>query len=163
MARKSAEEQRTEALVEAFTELAPAWARWVYACLPSDSVSYARLRLLTALKCDDNQTMQRLAKALAVTPRRVTALVDALEAEGLVERHRHPTDGRSTLVTITEDGLKHQAADWHQHQSEMSLAFGDLTAEQQDQLLQIAPDLTAAFRNRLAGRTTSGEGFCSRP
>lgn len=161
MARKSAEERRTE-LVEAFTELGPAWARWVYACLPSDSVSYARLRLLTALKCDDNQTMRRLAKALDVTPRRVTALVDALEAEGLVERHRHPTDGRSTLVTITEDGLKHQAADWQLHQSEVGLAFGDLSTEQQEQFLQISRDLTAAFRSRLAERTGSGGGSCSR-
>ena len=159
MARQSAQERRTEALVEAFTDLSPAWVRWVRACLPTDSVSYARLRLLTALECDDHQTMRRLAEALDVTPRRVTALVDALEAEGLVERRPHPTDGRSTLVTLTEDGLKHQAADWQQHQSEMALAFGDLSTEQQEQLLQISRDLTAAFRSRTAGRTSSIEGF----
>jgi DNA-binding MarR family transcriptional regulator len=159
MSKKS--EQRQIDLVEAFTELGPAWGRWVYACLPSDSVSYARLRLLTALKCDDNLTMRQLAEALAVTPRRVTALVDALEADGLVERHRHPTDGRSTLVTITKEGLKHQAIDWQQHQSTVGVAFGDLTAEQQQQLLQISKDLTNAFRARLAGRAASAKGGCA--
>src|ERR1700729_3357720 len=115
MSRKS--EQRQIDLVEAFTELGPAWTRWVHACLPSDSVSYARLRLLTALKCEDNQTMRHLADVLCVTPRRVTALVDALEAEGLVERHPHPTDGRSTLITITPAGVKHETADGQHHQS----------------------------------------------
>jgi DNA-binding MarR family transcriptional regulator len=160
MARKSAGERQIE-LVEAFTDLGPAWVRWVSACLPSDSVSYARLRLLTALKCDDNQTMRQLADALAVTPRRVTALVDALEEDGLVERHPHPRDGRSTLVTITKDGLKHQAVDWQQHQAEVGVAFGDLTVDQQEQLLQISRELTSAFRSRLAGRSASGGPFCS--
>ncbi len=157
MSRKSA--RRQIALVEAFTELGPAWAHWVYACLPSGSVSYARLRLLTVLKCDGNQTMHQLAEALAVTPRRVTALVDALEADGLVERHPHPTDGRSTLVAVTEEGLKHQAAGWQRHQAEVGVAFGDLTTEQQKQLLEISKDLTKAFRSRLAGRSQAGGTF----
>jgi DNA-binding MarR family transcriptional regulator len=153
MSKKS--EQRQIDLVEAFTELGPAWTRWVHACLPSDSVSYARLRLLSALECEDNQTMRHLADVLCVTPRRVTALVDALEAEGLVERHPHPTDGRSTLITITPAGVKHETADGRLHQSEVGIAFGDLTVEQQEQLLQISRDLTEAFRNRLAERSAT--------
>lgn len=52
----------------------------------------------------------RLASGLGVTPRRVTALVQALEADGFVERHPHPTDGRSTLGAITDGGLKVQQA-----------------------------------------------------
>jgi DNA-binding MarR family transcriptional regulator len=126
-----------------------------------DSVSYARLRLLTALTCIDNQTMRELADSLAVTPRRVTALVDALEEDGLVERNPHPKDGRSTLVTITKDGLKHQAVGWQQHQAEVGVAFGDLTVDQQEQLLQISRDLTSAFRSRLAGRSASDGPFCA--
>ena len=160
MARMSAEERRIQ-LVEAFTDLGPAWVRWVAACLPMDSVSYARLRLLTALTCIDNQTMRQLADSLAVTPRRITALVDALEQDGLVERHPHPKDGRSTLVNITKDGLKHQAVDWQQHQAEVGVAFGDLTVDQQEQLLQISHDLTGAFRSRLAGRSASDGLFCA--
>ena len=104
MARMSAEERRIQ-LVEAFTDLGPAWVRWVAACLPMDSVSYARLRLLTALTCIDNQTIRELADSSAVTPRRVTALVDALEEDGLVERHPHPKDGRSTWSPSPRMGL----------------------------------------------------------
>lgn len=151
MTRKS--EKLLTDLVEAFTELGPAWGRWVNACIPTDAVSYARMRLLTVLECDDNQTMSQLAEALAVTPRRVTDLVDALEADGLVTRHPHPKDGRSTLVTITEEGLKHQKVEWKRLQTDVSIAFGDLTPDQQAQLLQISRDLTVAFRARLSERT----------
>jgi len=76
-------------LVAAFTEMGPAWGRWVQACLPDDTASYARLRVLTALECDGDRTMKQLAEALQVTPRRVTVLVDALEEHGLVERYAH--------------------------------------------------------------------------
>ena len=66
--------------------------------------------MLTTLECDGDRTMKQLAEALEVTPRRITVLVDALEEHGLVERYAHPTDGRSTIVAITEAGLEAQRA-----------------------------------------------------
>jgi DNA-binding transcriptional ArsR family regulator len=87
------------------TEMGPAWVRWVHAAIPDDTVSYARLRMLSVLDCHPGGlTMTKLAEALEVTGRRVTALVDALADDHLVERYAHPTDGRSTLVEITEAG-----------------------------------------------------------
>lgn len=56
-----------------------------------------------------------------LTPRYVTAIVDDLEAEGLVRRERHPTDRRATLVVLTDAGTaaaarmtaeRGQAAQW---------------------------------------------------
>lgn len=142
-------------LVAAFTEMGPAWMRWVQACLPDDAASYVRLRLLTALECDGDRTMKQLAEALEVTPRRVTVLVDALEDHGLVERYAHPTDGRSTIVVITEAGLDQQRLAWKQHQDKVGAAFADLPAGDQEQLLSISRELTAIFRRRLAGRSIS--------
>ena len=102
-----ASEKRQGDLVTAFTKLGPAWARWVHANLPDDAVSYPRLRLLTVLEGDPGgRTMKEIADALEVTARRATALVDALEAEGLVDRYAHPTDGRSIIVVITEIGVR---------------------------------------------------------
>lgn len=49
-------------------------------------------------------TQSALSDALQCTPRNVTGLVDALEADDLVRRHAHPTDRRATLVTLTEEG-----------------------------------------------------------
>jgi DNA-binding MarR family transcriptional regulator len=140
--------------VGAFTELGPAWVRWVHANLPGDAVSYSRLRVLTILEgCRDGRTMKQLAEALEVTARRVTSLVDALEEDGLLERYAHPTDGRSTVVQITPAGLDAQRLGWQRHQHLVGEAFGDLSDEEQVQLLAISRKLTRAFRARLAAQT----------
>lgn len=93
--------------------------------------------------------MKQLAEFLEVTPRRVTSLVDA---DGLVERYPHPTDGRSTIVAITGAGLEQQREGWQQHQDKVAVAFGDLSAEDQERLLEISRKLTQVFRTRLAAR-----------
>ena len=155
-----ASEKRLGQLVEAFTELGPAWVRWVNACLPTDAVSYARMRVLYALHAHGQLSMSHLATALGVSPRRVTVLVEALEEDGLVRRQPHPTDGRSTLVAITEDGERYQRESWEQHQSEVAVAFGDLPVKQQEQLLIACRNLTIAFRTRLAERAQTPAGDC---
>jgi DNA-binding MarR family transcriptional regulator len=144
-------QQRIDELVAAFTELGPSWRRWIDANLPRD-LSYPRLRLLHALDCDPDRamTMTQLANTLDVTQRRVTALVDALEADQLVERRPHPTDRRSTVVAITKKGVAEQQQLWRSQQAEIGLAFGDLSAEHQKQLLEITPLLTDALRRRAA-------------
>lgn len=144
-------------LIAAFTDMGPAWARWVQACLPDDTASYARLRLLTVLEGDGDRTMKQLAEALEVTPRRITALIDALEDQGLVERYAHPTDGRSIIVAITGAGLEQQRLAWQHHQEKVGTAFAELPAGDQKQLLSISQELTAILRRRLAGRPIDGE------
>jgi DNA-binding MarR family transcriptional regulator len=158
---RQTKQERLDALVAAFTELGPAWGRWLNVNMPGPAVSYVRLRLLHALEChaDRAMTMSELAKALDVTQRRVTALVDALEADGLVERRPHPTDGRSTIAALTRKGLTQQKANWEQRQTEIGRAFGDLSPTHQKQLLEITPFLTAALRRRATERpSVDGDG-----
>jgi DNA-binding MarR family transcriptional regulator len=69
-------------------------------------LSTARTHLLWELHQLGPSTQQALARALNVTPRNVTGLVDALQASGFVERRLHPSDRRATLVTLTELGTK---------------------------------------------------------
>ena len=154
-------QDRIDALVAAFTELGPAWGRWLNVNMPGPGVSYIRLRLMHALECHTERamTMSELAKALDVTQRRVTSLVDALEADGLVERRPHPTDGRSTIAALTKNGLDQQKANWEQRQTEIGRVFGDLSPTHQKQLLEITPYLTDALRKRAADRAnTDGDG-----
>jgi DNA-binding MarR family transcriptional regulator len=160
MSSREDEGQLPSDLVAAFTELGPAWGRWVNACVPDDMGSYARLRVLTALY-DGERTMKQLAETLDVTPRRITALVDALEEHGLVERHAHPTDGRSTLVAITPAGLEQQRLGCQQHRDEVAAAFADLPVGDQKQLLAISHELTAIFRRRLAERSAPTAVGCT--
>jgi DNA-binding MarR family transcriptional regulator len=51
-------------------------------------------------------TMGELGAAAVVSRTRVTRVVDELVATGLVERHRHPDDRRSTVVRLTAEGRR---------------------------------------------------------
>ncbi|WP_031470322.1 MarR family winged helix-turn-helix transcriptional regulator [Sciscionella sediminilitoris] len=50
--------------------------------------------------------MRVMGERLQLHPTSVTNIVDRLEADGLVKRLPHPTDRRTTLVEITEDGQR---------------------------------------------------------
>ncbi|HEY1133631.1 MAG TPA: MarR family transcriptional regulator [Nocardioides sp.] len=64
----------------------------------------ARAHVLWELVAGGPQPQQALARALEVTPRNVTGLVDALERDGFVTREPHPTDRRAAIVTLTDRG-----------------------------------------------------------
>ena len=74
-----------------------------------------RATLMSHLHRGGPTTQSTLARALRVSPRNVTGLVNGLEALGLVERTPHPTDGRAVLVRLTEDGSRAAAALRHDH------------------------------------------------
>src|ERR1700727_1562428 len=46
-----------------------------------------------------------LARAESVKPQSMGGTLAAMEAEGLVERQPHPTDGRQILYAFTHEGL----------------------------------------------------------
>jgi DNA-binding MarR family transcriptional regulator len=64
-------------------------------------MSYARGRVVAALRTSGPVLMRALSEAVGVTPRTITGLVDALEADGWVERRAHPRDRRATIVALT--------------------------------------------------------------
>jgi DNA-binding MarR family transcriptional regulator len=64
-------------------------------------LGFARGRVLWALTESGAVVMRALSQALGISPRTVTGLVDALEADGWVTRSRHPTDRRATIISLT--------------------------------------------------------------
>jgi DNA-binding MarR family transcriptional regulator len=64
-------------------------------------MSYSRGRVVAALHASGPVVMRELAEAVGVRPRTITDLVDALEADGWVERRPHRTDRRATMVALT--------------------------------------------------------------
>ncbi len=64
-------------------------------------MSYARGRVVAALHALGPVKMRELSQAVGVTPRTITGLVDALEADGWVERRPDPGDRRATIVALT--------------------------------------------------------------
>jgi DNA-binding MarR family transcriptional regulator len=64
-------------------------------------MGFARGRVLWALQESGPVVMRALSQQLGISPRTVTGLIDALEADGWVTRSPHPDDRRATIIAIT--------------------------------------------------------------
>ncbi len=60
--------------------------------------------LLRALGAAEGQSQQAIAGRLQIPPSRMVALVDALEARGLLERRPNPLDRRARALYLTDAG-----------------------------------------------------------
>jgi DNA-binding MarR family transcriptional regulator len=129
----------SEALVD-FVQAFDTWSRRMAVASARESVP--RLRLLYELHCNGPRKMADLAETLGVTPRNVTALVDALEAEALVRRTPHPTDRRVTLVEITGGAaaVEDQFASFHEAIDDL---LADLSDADRRTLTRVLPRLEA--------------------
>jgi DNA-binding MarR family transcriptional regulator len=135
----------TAQVARAMLSFTGTFERWARHQVASDAPSYARMRLLYELHCDGPQRMADLAGALEVTPRSITALVDRLEADGLVRRGAHPTDRRATIITLTDDALAAVERSM-EHQAAIAELFGSLSADDRAALVRITSDLEARMR-----------------
>ena len=66
-------------------------------------MSFGRTRAIRRL-AKAPMSMRELADALGIDPPNATVVVSELEAQGLVQRRPHPTDGRAKLVEATRTG-----------------------------------------------------------
>lgn len=78
----------------------------VEAALKPFGLSFARYEMLTLLSFSrrGGMPMSSASARLQVHPTSTTNIVDRLERDGLVERQPHPTDGRATIVVLTDAG-----------------------------------------------------------
>jgi DNA-binding MarR family transcriptional regulator len=89
-------------------------------------LTFARYELLTLLSFTRSGAlpMAKASARLQVHPTSVTNAVDRLESAGLVRRVGHPTDGRTTLVEITDEGRARTLAATHELNSTVFAASG---------------------------------------
>lgn len=78
----------------------------VEAVLRPFSLSFARFEVLRLLAFtrEGRMPMRSAVRRLQVHPTSVTSTVDRLVRDRLVTRERHPTDGRATVLAITDAG-----------------------------------------------------------
>jgi DNA-binding MarR family transcriptional regulator len=84
--------------------------------------------------------MNELSRLLMVTGGNVTAIVDQLEKEGLVERGE-PDDRRAWLIRLTSSGSKSFAEMARQHEQWVVELLGGLSRREQDELLKLLAKL----------------------
>jgi DNA-binding MarR family transcriptional regulator len=141
MASRSKKRVEPEALSDATLSFVHAFTAWLRrASVTSAGTSAPRVLLLHELHRNGPRKMADLADALGVTPRAVTTLVDALEAERLLRRGPHPTDRRVTIVELTgaAESVEGQFAAF---QSAIGALFSDLPEKDRRALLRVTEKL----------------------
>ena len=140
---------REEVLRELFG-LAPQLERFRAEGMARRGLSQPRARLLRRLDEHGPQVMSELSRALDVTPRAVTALVDGLEAGGLVRRCEHPRDRRATVVELTASGRRtcREMSEGHARLSEELL--GGFSERELDASLRVVRAVRSAMEGRRA-------------
>jgi DNA-binding MarR family transcriptional regulator len=138
-------------LVDEFAAFGPLYMKWVRSRLQDGGMTYARMRLLGALHCNGPQIMSSISDELGVTRRNITALVDALEEEGLVRRKPHPTDRRATVIEMTSRGEQMMDRIYDEHRAAVAELFAELGEEDREDLSRMLGVLREALRR---------EGIC---
>ncbi len=107
--------------------------------------------LRTLARSDEPLRMVDIAERMHVVPRTVTTVVDALEAERLIERRAAPRDRRSTYVHLTP--LAHERLremrDARRHAASQLLAA--LEPDEQDQLRGLLERLVPPIEDNCRG------------
>ena len=73
---------------------------------PSDTLSAAHASAVVTLLDHGPMRIGEFAERESIRMPTATALIDALERDGLVVRAPDPSDRRAVIVTITDDGLR---------------------------------------------------------
>jgi DNA-binding MarR family transcriptional regulator len=149
--RESVAEGSSLRLVDEFAAFGPLYLKWVRSRLRGGGMTYARMRLLGALHCKGPQIMSSISDELGVTRRNVTALVDALENEGLVRRKPHPTDRRATVIEMTKKGELTMDEAYDEHRLAVAGLFADLDEGEREELARMVAVLRETLRR---------EGIC---
>ena len=101
-------------------------------------LTFARYEALVLLTFSRRGSLPlgKMGERLMVHPTSVTNIVDRLEVQGLVRRVDHPTDRRTTLCEITDDGRR-LVEDATVAVTAVDLGIAGLTDREVDQLTKL--------------------------
>ena len=114
----------------------------------SSSITLTQFSALTTLKKCGPMTPGELAAKEVVQPPSMTRVIAALEEIGYVSRRPHPTDGRQSIVELTEDGLAYVLADISAREAWLDKRLAELTEAERRTLAEAAEII-----DRMAGHT----------
>lgn len=130
-------------LVEMFWNFWPAYQRWSESHTGDKKLTPQRTRILARLQDQGPQIMSELGEHLGVSATNVTALVDALEREGLVVRKPHPSDRRATVIEITPMAAEAMSEGCFAYRERVAELFGTLSETDRKELLRMMETLKA--------------------
>lgn len=137
-------------LLESFWTFWPAFQRFAEAQMSEKKLTPQRTRILACLNERGPQIMSDLKKELGVTATNITALIDALERDGLVARKPHPKDRRATVIEITEKAACEMAQGCSAYRERVSEIFTALSETERQELLRMMDILKAQLNQTTA-------------
>jgi DNA-binding MarR family transcriptional regulator len=102
----------------------------------------------------DGPQLRALAEHLHLTPRAITAIVDGLEAQGLLERTADPTDRRAVIARLTEAGRTRCDEAMAIHAESIDSLLGDIDDAELGQLRHLCYRLVVRAREQQAQACT---------
>lgn len=96
----------TEIVVASLTNAIGQLIRRLRADANPGGLNFSQTATLARLDDEGAMTTADLARAESMKPQSMATILSDLEEEGLVERSRHPTDGRQILVSLTRLGIE---------------------------------------------------------
>jgi DNA-binding MarR family transcriptional regulator len=136
---------QADALNEAIRAIGVRHRELAIAALAPFGIHPGHKLLLLELESNGPRTQAQLAAASGYEPPTITLSAGQLEAAGLVARRPSPTDGRATLVELTNDGralLPKLKAAWREVAEQ---AVAGLTSISPEQLTDVLSDLAASL------------------
>ena len=106
---------------------------------PDNQLGIGAISVLGVLMRHGESTVGQLAAPERVQPPSMTRTVNCLVDEGYAVRRPSETDGRSTLVDISEKGRQILLEDRRRRDAWLARQLKDLTPEERDLLRQVAP------------------------
>ena len=106
---------------------------------PELGLGLGAISVLGLLMRHGEQTVGQLAAQERVQPPSMTRTVNHLIEAGYAVRRRSDTDGRSTLIDLSESGRQMVLADRRRREAWLARQLKELTAEERDLLRQVAP------------------------
>ncbi len=113
-----------------------------------ESLSHGHLRALFVLMEERQATAGRLAREAELNPASVTAMVDQLEAQGLVQRRRDYQDRRVCWISLTEQGRSEVAEKEARWRERLAEAFADTPDEDLKTASRVLERLAAVFETQ---------------
>src|SRR2546421_9622047 len=113
----------------------------------SSTVTLTQYSALSSLKKCGPMTPGELAAKEVVQPPSMTRVIAALEDLGYVSRRPHPTDGRQSIVELTDEGTAYVLADISAREAWLDKRLAQLTEAERRTLTEAAEII-----DRMAGQ-----------
>lgn len=104
-------------------------------------ISLSQLVVLTAVGTAGPRGVSAIAEEAGLAQPSVTRTLETLHRRGLVRRDRHPGDGRSTRVALTDEGARLAGGKTAEVRERLAELWHDLSPEARHDVLALLPRL----------------------